>query len=92
VKRPAMTILALALAASSGCGGGSGTKTKVSMSKVPGVVLKAAEKELKGVSFDAAFTETVKGQDAFELRGTDPKTGKSRGVQVARDGKVLNVE
>ena len=45
VKRSARTIAGLALAMAAGCGGGADEeKAKISMSKVPGTVLKAAEK------------------------------------------------
>lgn len=62
------------------------------MSQVPGAVFKAAEAELKGVTFDSAYREKVKRRETFQLKGKDVKTGKAREVEVSREGKVLSVK
>ncbi|MDB5351723.1 MAG: hypothetical protein JWN86_2970 [Planctomycetota bacterium] len=83
-----------AVALASGCGGGGNsaeTKTPVAIGQVPSAVLSAAQKELKGVSFETAVKEKVQGADAFELTGKD-KTGKTRQVEVSRQGKILGVK
>jgi hypothetical protein len=91
LKRSASWMAALALAAAAGCGETQETKTPVAMGDIPAAVVKAAQKELPDVAFDAAFKEKVGKVDAFELRGKD-KTGKVREVEVSREGKVLGVE
>ena len=51
----------------------------------------AAQKELPGVKFDAAWKESEGGKAAFELRGKNPQ-GKIRDVKVTEDGRVLEVD
>jgi hypothetical protein len=95
VKRLAMTAVCVtvALVAAGGCGGEEKeTTVKIPMSQVPGPVFKAAEAELKGVAFDAAYREKVKRRETFRLKGKDVKTGKAREVEVSREGKVLSTK
>lgn len=76
------------------CGCGERTheaEDALPLEQVPGPAMKAAQKELPGVKFDAAWKEKEGDQDAFELRGKT-KDGKVRDVKVSADGRVLEVD
>jgi hypothetical protein len=63
----------------------------MSTADIPAASLAAAQKQLPQVKFDTARKITVKGEDAFEIRGKQPN-GKVREVEVASDGTIIEVE
>ena len=90
MKLSAKWVAALVLAAA-GCGGDpTETRVPTAMGDIPSVVVKAAQKELPEVSFDAAFLNTAGKVKVYEVRGKD-KAGKTREVEISREGKVLSV-
>ena len=90
--RRVATLAAVLMLAASGCGERTHqAEDAVPLEKVPQAAMKAAEKELPGVTFDAAWKEAEGGQVAYEIRGKT-KQGKVRDVKVSADGKVLEVD
>jgi hypothetical protein len=63
----------------------------VPLEQVPGPAIAAAQKQLPGVKFDAAWKELERAKVAYELRGKHPQ-GKIRDVKVTPDGTVLEVD
>lgn len=91
MRRVAILAGAVMLAA---CGCGERTheaEDAVPLEQVPGPAMQAAQKELPGVNFDAAWKEAEGGQVAYEIRGKT-KQGKVRDVKVSAEGKVLEVD
>jgi len=79
------------LMAAIGCGEKVERAEAVPLGQLPPAVMDTAAKALPGVKFDLARKIKVDGQDAFEVRGKDPR-GKIREVEVTPAGKVLEVE
>lgn len=82
---------ALALGLVGGCGGSAETKDPIPMGKIPSVVVKAAQKRLPDVAFDAAFTLKAGKRNSYAIRGKD-KAGKVQEVKISPEGKILGVE
>ena len=90
--RRVTTLAAVLMLAACGCGERTHEAADaVPLEQVPGPAMKAAQKELPGVNFDAAWKESEGGKDAYEIRGKT-KQGKVRDVKVTADGKVLEVD
>jgi hypothetical protein len=94
-------VLALGLSVLAGCEGEDADKglfdrVVIDLGTVPPKVMETARKEWPGVEFTEAWTNHEKGKKevhSYEVRGKDPKTGKSREVRVSTDGeKVLEKE
>jgi len=84
-------VLTSALLAACGCGEKVERAEAVPLGQVPPPAMESATKALPEVKFDLARKIKVDGQDAFEVRGKDPR-GKVREVEVSPAGKVLEVE
>lgn len=82
---------ALALLLACGCGEEIERAEAVPLKDLPPGVLDAAVRTLPEVKFHEARKAKFKGQDAYEIRGKDPR-GKMREVEVSPAGNVLEVE
>jgi hypothetical protein len=85
----ALPLLMLGLAW--GCGDEVERMEAVPLDQLPPGSMEAAVKALPEVKFDQARKAKFNGQDAFEIRGKDPR-GKIREVEVSTSGKVLEIE
>ena len=88
--RSAIGMMALALAVA-GCGGSTETTDPIPLGQVPVVVVKAAQKRLPDVAFDAASKRKAGKVTSYGLHGKD-KAGKPHEVKVSTDGSILGVE
>ena len=91
-------VFLVALALVAGCGDPDmppGLRKKaIELDKVPAAAAAAAAKTLPGVTLKDAW-QNVDAQGtlhSYEIRGLNPKTGKTREVRVSSEGKVLEVE
>ena len=90
--RRVVILAATVMLAACGCGERKHeAEDAVALEQVPRAAMKAAEKELPGVTFDAAWKEAEGGQTSYEIRGKT-KQGKVRDVKVTADGKVMEVD
>lgn len=74
-----------------GCGEQGIHPETVPVAQVPPAIMKTAVKSLPNVKFDLARKFKVGDQDAFEIRGKDPR-GKIREVEISASGDVLEIE
>ncbi len=77
----------LFIVATFGCGK-SVTDTPILIDEVPVNLLKIANEKLPNVKFDQAIRRS---DGSFEIRGKDAK-GKVRDIDLAADGKVIEIE
>jgi hypothetical protein len=92
VRRLAASVAAMVMLQAFGCGEGTRlAEDALPLDKVPSPAIAAAQKELPGVKFDAAWKESEGGEIAFELRGKNTQ-GKIRDVKVTAEGRVLEVD
>ncbi len=89
MNRSSRWLVFLGFAALTGCGSSTDPDDgPIPLSKLPAAVIKAAQKKMPDVTFDAATKEKFAKQSAFGIRGKDKK-GKSHQIKVSREGKVL---
>jgi hypothetical protein len=75
-----------------GCGGREMAREEaVPLEKVPAAALKAAQQELPDVKFKEAWKGETDGVESYEIRG-HMRSGRTRDVRVAADGRVLEVD
>jgi hypothetical protein len=85
--RPLIAAAVLALAVA-GCGGPKKVeKSPLKMDEVPPEIMKIAKEKLP----DVTFTDAYKDDGNYELRGKDKK-GKLREIDIAPDGKVVEID
>lgn len=84
--RVRLTALAVALLLA-GCGKPAVEKTPIKLEDVPPEIMKIAKEKLP----DVTITEAYKEGPNYELRGKT-KTGKVREVDIAPDGKVVELD
>jgi hypothetical protein len=63
---------------------------KIELSKVPEVVLKAAQEAVEGIEIKEAEIEKTESGIIYELEGT--ADGKTYEIEITPEGKVIEVE
>lgn len=90
--RRVVALAAALMISAAGCGERTHeAEDAVPLEQIPQAAMKAAQRELPGVTFDAAWEEAEGSETAYEIRGKTNQ-GKIRDVKVTAGGRVLEVD